>query len=424
MNSERTQRRVLVVAFHYPPDNTSTGVLRTLKFTQYLHGHGWSSTVLTVPPNLYYSTDAASLAKIPAHVEVRRSAAVDIKEALGFRGLYPSALAVPDRYWPWLFSGTRAGSELLGSGRFQALYTTYPVPTAHWIGLRLKKRFGLPWIADFRDPWVEDSMPWYRRKLEGILEAKIMRHADRVICNTPAMRRFFLERYPQVDAAKFVTITNGYDEPDFAQIEPHTEAQFHIIYPGVISVGNRHPRPLLAGVRLALDKGWLRADDLKITFLGCGEWAHSAAFQNELQQYGLSTQVDCVVKRIPYGEALKRLAGADVLTVLSEMATAGAEAEQAWTRLQVPAKVYEYLRLGKPMLALVSEGAVKEVLAETGGGAPVSPDDTEGIAAALRDLYAQRHIPRQAREPSPSVRKYSREQLTVQLAAELNRLCD
>ena len=416
-------RRVLVVAFHYPPDNTSTGVLRTLKFTQYLHEHSWASTVLTVPPHLYYSSDPASISKIPQHVEVHRTAAVDIKEALGVGGVYPSVLAVPDRYWSWLFSGTRAGKALLSSGRFDAVYTTYPVPTAHWIGLRLKKRFGLPWIADFRDPWVEDSMPWYRRKLEGMLEARVMRHADRIICNTPAMRRFFLERYPQCDPAKFVTITNGYDEPDFAQIEPLREDKFHIIYPGVISTGNRHPRPLLAGVRLALDRGWLSADDLKITFLGCGEWAESAEFKQALQQYGLSAQVDCVVKRIPYAEALRRLAGADVLTVLSEMATAGTEAEQAWTRLQVPAKVYEYLRIGNPMLALVSEGAVKEVLAETGGGAPVSPDDTEGIAAALQTLYARRHASRAAQDVPVSIRNYSREQLTAQLAAELNRLC-
>lgn len=427
MKDNKKNHKLLVIAFHYPPDNTSTGVLRTLKFTEYLLRHGWVSEVVSVPERLYYSKDPASVSKIPEQIKVFRTWAADIKELFGFRGIYPRLLAIPDRYWPWFFPACRQGGRLIRRDRPDVLYTTYPIPTAHLIGLYLKKRYGLPWVADFRDPWVEDSMPPWRRRFEGYLEAKVIRNADRVICNTPAMRRFFLSRYPTLSADKFVTITNGYDEPDFTSVTPEPIAKFEIFYSGVISGGNRNPRCLLAGVRWALDRGWLTEEDLQITFLGCGAYGSSAEFRRDVAHHRLQSQVVTVEARISYAQAINRAAGAAVLLVLSEPLGEGAEveAERRWSHQQVPAKVYEYLRLGKPMLALVSGGAVAELLEQVQGGKPVAPADIEGIAAALRHYYEQRGLT--SAEParvSDRIKSYSRESLTAQLAAELDRLSD
>lgn len=425
--SKADHRRLLVVAFHYPPDNTSTGVLRTLKFTEYLLRHAWVSEVVSVPERLYYSKDPASVSKIPDQVKVFRTWAADIRELFGFRGVYPGVLAAPDRYWPWFFPACRQAGRLIQGNRPDALYTTYPIPTAHLIGLYLKKRYGLPWVADFRDPWVEDSMPLWRRRFEGYLEAKVIKNADRVICNTPAMRRFFLSRYPALPPAKFVTITNGYDEPDFVSVTPEPIAKFEIFYSGVISGGNRNPRCVLAGVRWALDRGWLAGHDLQITFLGCGAYGGSAEFKRDVEHYRLQDQVVTVEARIPYAQAVNRAAGAAVLLVLSEPLGEGpeVEAERRWSHQQVPAKVYEYLRLGKPMLALVSGGAVAELLEQVQAGKPVAPDDIEGIAAALRDYYQQRGLTAAGPAQLPDrVKSYSRESLSARLATELDGLCD
>src|SRR3990167_2328857 len=95
------RRQLLVVAFHYPPDNSSTGVLRTLKFTQYLFLHSWRSTVLSVPVTLYPYTDAALAKTIPSDIEIHRTWAVDLKKQLSVFGVYPRFLTYPDRYWPW-----------------------------------------------------------------------------------------------------------------------------------------------------------------------------------------------------------------------------------------------------------------------------------------------------------------------------------
>lgn len=418
-------RDLLVVAFHYPPDNTSSGVLRTLKFTHYLLHHGWKSTVLSAPVSLYRNTDSALANEIPAEVQVYRTWAVDLKKALGIRGMYPGFLTYPDRYWPWFFSALRRGKSLLRSGRFRAIYSTYPVPTAHLIGMFLKANTGLPWVADFRDPWLEDSMPSLERRLAIYIERKIVTNADRVICNTPSMRRMFLKRYPTIAPEKFVTITNGYDEPDFSGLVPQPCNKFHIIYPGVIDSGSRNPATLFAGVAQALSRGWLRPDDLAITFLGCGPHGGRSEFRNDVEKYGLSSFVQVHEGRVPYRKSLEQLAGGDLLVALCEPLGQGREVEaiKEWTSLQVPVKVYEYLRLGRPMLALVSGGAIAEVLSNTGGGFVVPPNDVEGIALALKKSYENRTAHRDTIDTAPmQVSQYSRENLTRFLARELDAL--
>jgi len=241
------------------------------------------------------------------------------------------------------------------------------------------------------------------------------------------MRRFYLDRYPDLPEQKFVTITNGYDELDFAGLAPEPSEGFEIVYPGLIDADNRNPEPLLAGIRDALDAGWLDPTDLKLTFLGCGSYGESRSFLDDVERYRLGEHVSCLIDRIPYSEALGRLAGAGLVVVLSETVagTVRAQAVQEYTRLQVPAKVYEYLRLGRPMLVLVSEGAVAELLRETWSGTPIAPADTRAIAKSLAETYAnhRRGEGRRSLPPSPTVARYSRENLTALLASQFDAVC-
>jgi hypothetical protein len=418
-------KNLLVIAFHYPPDNSSTGVLRTLKFTEYLLRHDWRSHVVTAPSDLYVSRNPAGEAEISAQVQVERAWACDVKQTFGIRGIYPAWLGIPDRFWPWFFAARRTGARAILDGGMDAIYSTYPLPTAHLVGLSLKKQFGLPWIADFRDPWATEGEQGLAARIERRLERKVVLAADRVICNTPAMRRSFLARYPGEAPEKFVTITNGYDEKDFASITPVPSGKFQVFYPGSIDPENRNPKGLFAGIRHALDRGWLNPGDLRVTFLGCGPYADSAPFRHDLQTCGLEPFVEIIRDRIPYRDALARMAGSDVVVVLSENLSDDDRDSsiQQWTAMQVPAKLYEYLRVGRPLLALVGDGAVKELLERTGAGAPISSRDTEQIALALKRCYETRQQATPvAGQVDPRVSAYSRENLTVLLAHELNAL--
>ena len=97
-------KHALFVAYHYPPESSSSGVLRTLKHTRYLGRLGWRVTVLTLDRSAYQVTDAKLEEQIPADVRVVRTSFVDVKRHLAIRGSYPSCLAIPDRWigwWPW-----------------------------------------------------------------------------------------------------------------------------------------------------------------------------------------------------------------------------------------------------------------------------------------------------------------------------------
>ncbi len=418
-------KNLVVIAFHYPPDNSSTGVLRTLKFTEYLLRHDWRSHVVTAPSDLYLSRNPAGEADIPPQVQVDRAWACDVKQTFGIRGIYPAWLGIPDRYWPWFFAARRAGAQAILGGGMDAIYSTYPLPTAHLIGLSLKRRFGLPWIADFRDPWATEGEHGLAARIEARLERMVIKAADRVICNTPAMRRSFLARYPDQAAEKFVTITNGYDEKDFASITPVSGGKFQVFYPGSIDPENRNPKGLFAGIRHALDRGWLNPADLRVTFLGCGPYADSAPFRHDLESCGLEPFVEIVRERIPYRDALARMAGSDVVVVLSENLSDDDRDHsiQQWTAMQVPAKLYEYLRVGRPLLALVGDGAVKELMEKTAAGVPIRSRDTEQIALALKRYYEARRQSMPVVGPAhQGVSEYSRENLTVYLARELDAL--
>lgn len=419
-------RKVLVIAFYFPPDNSSTGVLRTAKFTQYLVRREWASEVISVPTERYLATDTQLAAQLPAVVRTTRVWAPDLSKTLSIMGRYPSAATFPDRYWPWLFPAVKAGLKLIRESGIDVIYATSPVPTALWIGMRLKKLTGLPLVIDFRDPWVDNSVPPVRRFFESWLERRFMRSADRIICNTPALRRDFLARYPEVPPERFVTITNGYDEPDFKGIESVPAERFEIIYAGMLQKEHRNPEPLLRAVRLALDRGWLRKEDLHLSFLGTDAWGGSDEFTGRLRELQLDDVTEVATHRIPYRDALRRMAAASVLLVLlhGEGGSEKIAKNREWWGLTVPAKVYEYLRIGRPMLVLVDEGAVAELLRDTGAGTPIPPHDIEAIARTLQRLYDDwRNAPQPrtaAATVSEVVRRYSREALTERLADELD----
>ena len=418
------RKNLLVVAFHYPPDNSSTGVLRTLKFTRYLLDHGWRSVVLTVPDALYRNRDDRLLAAVPPEIEVFRVPCRDVKDKWGIRGRYPACLEVPDRYGSWRRPAVQAGLEITVRKKINALYTTYPIPSAHLIGLRLKRKTGLPWIADFRDPWVGGGGKGLRYRVETWLETQVVREADVILANTEVAREDFLARYPNLAPDKVVTLPNGYDEEDFPPglCEYPATKPFTIVYPGTIDPLNRSPLPLIRAVAQLLRSGSIPQDGIRLHFLGAGPALRQGWFVDEVRAAGLSNIVIGVEERIPYAESLKILAGAGLLIVLNEPLGQARETELGYSRLMIPVKVYEYLRLGRPFVALCGEGAVPRFLDQFGAGRWCPPTDIAGIAdhimAAKRLHERGETITRTPR----SIEAFERRALTERLARLLDGL--
>jgi glycosyltransferase involved in cell wall biosynthesis len=410
------------VVFHYPPEASSSGVLRTLKYSRYLQDHGWRVTVLTPEIDAFEIVDRALEAQIPASVRVIRTRFLNTKRHLAWRGMYPSLLALPDRWIGWLPWAVAAGKRLIATDPVDLIYSTSPHATAHLIAMRLAGFSGKPWVADFRDPWFEEipepgdtSGPLFHR-LNRWLEGRAVGRSSQIVASTTHLRDLLRTRYPQY-ADKIGAILNGYDEADFAALptsSPADNERMTIVHAGNINAEFRDPRPLFRALRRAAADGLLDPRRIQLRFIGGGAFGDSADVASEVTACGLTGSVE-FLPRVPYEQSLSELSRADLLLLLQASAdTVGL----------VPAKLYEYLRAQKPVLAMVLPGATTDVLTDTGGGWAVAPEDESTLIATLADAYRdwQQGTLSARRADMQVLRRFDRKVLTGDLATLFDRL--
>jgi glycosyltransferase involved in cell wall biosynthesis len=304
------------------------------------------------------------------------------------------------------------------------IYSTSPHATAHLIALFIARRSGIPWVADFRDPWFEDlpepGAPAGRlyRKLNRGLERQVVERCTHIVTTTTYLRDSLYKRYTSLPAMKMTAIPNGYDEADFADFAPfpkeHTE-HLLIVHAGSINSEFRDPRPLFQALRALIHNGTIARNRVMLRFIGGGEFARSQAIRTSLSQNGLSEQVE-FVDRMSYGTALQELARADLLLLLQASAD---------TVDLIPAKIYEYLRAQKPVLALVYPGATSELLGTVRGGWAVDPRDAaalENSIAFAYDAWRSNRLAAHSARPE-AVCRFDRKALAGELANLFDRLC-
>jgi hypothetical protein len=215
-------KKVLMIAFHYPPLRGSSGIQRTLKFSCYLPNYGWQPIVLTANPRSYPQVGVDQLHDIPQSMQVTRAFALDAARHLSVRGAYLRWMALPDRWVSWWLGGVIAGLRLIHQYRPEVIWSTYPIATAHLIGLTLHGLTGIPWLADFSDSMTEDNYPPdpVTRRVYRWIERQTVKHCVQGIFTTPGTTRIYAERYPELPRSRWSMIANGYDEEDFSMLEP------------------------------------------------------------------------------------------------------------------------------------------------------------------------------------------------------------
>jgi glycosyltransferase involved in cell wall biosynthesis len=398
-------------------------VLRTAKYVRYLPECGYRVSVLTTEVSAYAVRDPGLEAQVPAGTRVIRTAFRNTKLHWAWRGVYPSLLALPDVWIGWLPFAVRAGRRLIDEDPVDVVYSTSPHATAHLIARRLARGARVPWVADFRDPWFEDPPEpgapdgFVFRTVNRWLERRTIRSAGAVVTSTTQLRDMLRQRYVGEPAAKFRAILNGYDEADFqgvSQVSHPRGTRLRIVHAGSINADFRDPRPLIASLGRLVTEGRLDPASLELRFVGPGPHGDAPEVRQAIGDAGLAGAV-AFLPRVPYDEALRELAAADVLLLL--------QASDDTVSL-VPAKLYEYLRSQKPMLALVREGAVTEVLAQTGGGFAVDPAHPVELDAALRtiiDDWRSKRLDERVADLD-ALRRFDRRALTRDLAAVFDSL--
>ena len=399
--------RVLVVAYHFPPQAGSSGLLRSLKFCRYLPEFGWTPTVLTIHPRAYDQVNDSQLTEISAEVEVVRAFGLDARRHLSIRGAYPPALALPDRWASWLLGAVPAGLHRIKKHDIDVIFTTFPIASAVLIGYLLHQLTGKPWVVDLRDSMTEDEYPKdiRTRRVYRWIEGKVIRHASKIMFTAPGAIRMYRQRYPQLNAERCLLLPNGYDEADFAGIAAQCEPgrKIRLLHSGLIYPWERDPRPFFRALARLKAEGQISQETLSVELRACGS---DAEFQKDVAALGIGDLVH-FLPALPYRAALQDAANADALLLL----------QAECCDHQVPAKAYEYLRLQKPVLALTTAaGDTASLLNQAGGGTIVDLADEDAICQALPNFVRQ---VREGTHPLPSIaecRVFSRRNQAERLA--------
>lgn len=410
-------KRVLMVAFHFPPLRGSSGIQRTLKFAQYLPQFGWSPIVLSAHPRAYASKGDDQLRDIPDTVLVHRAFALDTSRHLAIGGRYPGFLALPDRWVGWLLGAVPAGLRLLRRHRPQVIWSTYPIATAHLIGLALHKLTGLPWVADMRDPMSDTDYPPnpFIRRIFRWIERQTIAHCSAAVVTTPGTVQTYLKRFPEIPPERFVLIENGFDEENFADAEggaaaPRPAGQpFTLIHSGIVYPSERDPTRLFEALADLLAQGRLGAHDFRLLLRASGNDAYLAGL---IERFGIGAIV-ALAPHVPYREALAEMLGADGLLVL----------QATNCNHQVPAKLYEYLRARRPILALTDPaGDTAATLRNAGIDTIAALDSKQDIMQAIGRFIALAEAGQAPLASTERIMLNSRRARAASLAALLDRI--
>jgi len=406
------RRRVLMVAFHFPPLAGSSGIQRTLRFVQHLPAHGWDPIVLSAHPRAYEATSNDLLAEIPDNVVVERAFALDAARHLAIGGRYPSILAQPDRWRPWAFGAVAAGLRLIRKFQPTAIWSTYPIATAHLIAHRLHRLTGLPLIGDFRDPMAQVGYPADPRTWRSFdrIERAVAADAVRLVFVTPSALAMYRSRYSAFGAERFVLIENGYDEESFAAAEraldrsPLNPGRFTLLHSGIVYPSERDPAALFAALGRLRGGGLINPAALRIRF-------RAPVHEEVLTRLAAATATTDMVEilpAIPYRQALEEMLRADGLMVM----------QASNCNEQIPAKLYEYLRAGRPVLGLADpKGDTAQALLQHGIKHIARLEDSDRVEAALAMFL-------QATRPGPTATSVPASVAALSRRAHAARLAD
>jgi len=380
--------KTLAVCSSFPPVNV-TAVHRTLAVCRKLCDDEHEVTVLTMPPAPNQRLDRSLSERLPPELKVlrvppwcrsapsqaepthQRQPDPPVQEdgfsrtvASRLRSWLSWWLRVPDTRTGWLVPAVLAGLRHARKSRPDVIYTTAPMWTCHLVGMALSHLLQTGWVADCRDPWHANSFRRFpfaaHRRVDALLEGRMMVWAKVVICNTDTARRDMARRYPRF-AAKLTTIPNGYNSATIETVRrwsfPPANGRCRLIHAGSF-YGSRSPHQFMRALAYLV----LRRPELRnqITFQHVGpERYEGQPLQKLADELGISDMV-CVNGPVSHRQALQQVYASDIAVVAGHHGPGSA--------LQIPRKIYEYFGLNKPVL--VTGGTCRAV--KTLLNAPVS----------------------------------------------------
>ena len=433
--------RVLFIAKSFPPQGGSP-VQRTAKFVKYLPDFGVEPLVLTVdghvplrdgrlegeiPPSVKVSR---VFSPEPGHLKIRvaerfngsATVGMPLKSLLKLYSMLYYRACLVDWSIGWVPFAIRRGLELIRRNRIDVIYAHTPPPTPFLVGYHLKRKTGLPLVIDYADPWTTE--PFFDDRGNDLdirfcrtREDRCLRLADRVVYCKGTIFEAVTKRYPGAEPRKFTLIPNGYDPADFPEAAPAgSRRPCRIVYTGKLT--DRYfycPRSFFSALGGLLDERVILPGDVEVVMAGLASGEHLGL----IDRFGLRG----VVRHLGYVDhrkSIECLQSADVLLLIIE-SPEGAEKSASYAGF-MPAKIFEYLYTGKPILGIVPEGPEAEMLRKSRLGVLARPNDAASVKRALAALLGNRG---ERNKPDPDwdfIRTFDRRRLAGRLASVFHEL--
>jgi glycosyltransferase involved in cell wall biosynthesis len=386
--------RLLLVAFYFPPAGGG-GVQRTLKFCKFLPEFGVDVHVLAPDDPKWFARDEQLLSSVPAGTTVHRARFLGPRSSLleearrGRRGLrrvavearyaYERAL-VPDKVAPWIATAAPAGARIVRREGIDVIMSTSPPGSVHLVGEAVAAATRRPFVADFRDSWLDSPHRRYdrisvraKRRLVAAMARSVVTRAAALTAATGSIAQELAAIQPSA-AHKTTVIENGADFDDFEGLARGNGDRFTIVHAGSF-FGERSPRPFLLGLKRLLDRRPELHGKVAARFVGSlrpsdREWARQLGLDGAWEELGFLT----------YRDSIGEQRAADALLLLIPNADGRGDTI-------LSGKVFEYIASRRPILASVPPaGAAANLLRSLGAAEVVGPEDSEAIASALERM--------------------------------------
>ena len=428
-------KRVLIITYYWPPSGGS-GVQRWVKFSKYLPSQGWQPVIYTPENPDMPSIDQSLYSDIPGEAEIIKRPITEIysiyrrisgnkgggevnpinsqkktlkqKLMLAIRG----NLFIPDPRISWLRPSVRFLKKYLREHPVDVIVSTGPPHSMHLIAREVSKATGIPWVADFRDPWTRmfyfkhlALSDWARNKHEK-LEKMVLDDASAVVAVSPLVQ----EEFKTMTGNRIELVTNGYDPEDFGQVvEP--DGHFNIVHTGLFA-SDGNPETLWKVLSDLCREDARFADQLRIRLVGKNDTMildsiHAAGLERNLVDLGYRDHTVAVREQMG-----------------STMVILPLRKEPEY-RATLPGKLFEYLGSQRPVLGIgQTDGAMARILADTGAGETFEWDDEAGIRTYVLKRWEKFLAGDDDSVPDNNIEQYSRKATARKMAALLESLID
>lgn len=457
-----------MVVHDFPPLRSS-GVYRPLKFAKYLPDFGWRAHILTIAEPTSGPLDRALLDELPPETQISRARGFGLKEfeqALFARFFRPTAppfadatnaaaaitaethhtppgssrsflsilkqtflsplshfththLYVPDIRIGWKRPAIALGRQILASESIDAIYSTSAPETTHLVAQQLHQESGLPWVAEYRDPWYQnftrDQYPDSRLKRELAMQRAVMQDATAIVYSAPRMRGHNRQVFADLPEEKQFVIPNGYDEANFGDVSirytPDPAAPLRIVHVGTVYEHSTFPG-FLRGLKSYYQQH-TTGPQARLVFVGDPGSCWTASLADPL----FTPQIDRL-GFLPHQEAVRQMRQADLLLL-----TIPTDGRRFPTDYNIPGKVFELIRAERPIIMVGNAGDTADIITQCSAGEILPPDQPDLIAAAISRAAREKQTGKLTSRVNLSVlARYDRRTQTGQLADILNAM--